>query len=194
MSVRILKLLVQFLWLFLLFEFFRIGTQYETYMKSLSSVELVTIDDKNMTDALLKRAAKSIAEFKYHDLTAVEFESDKQIIVWYNSMAYHSAPLSLSYLHNAMVKSTLGDEYSIHVINAPLPRQTKELGFFETASAILLANFYLIYFFIFAIIIYFIMALYSPSYLTFYIAVCIHSEIYLIKTSFYVFGNDFNAK
>lgn len=46
---------------------------------------------------------------------------NETITSWFNSVPYHSLPMSLSLIHNAIVRATLGGDYSIHVINDPIP-------------------------------------------------------------------------
>lgn len=42
-------------------------------------------------------------------------------IAWFNNQAFHTPPLSLNAIHNAMVKETFDSNHSIQVINWPLP-------------------------------------------------------------------------
>lgn len=43
------------------------------------------------------------------------------IVAWFNNQLYHTAPLSLNLVHNAIVRAALGPDHSIRVINNPLP-------------------------------------------------------------------------
>lgn len=42
-------------------------------------------------------------------------------IAWFNNQLFHTAPLSLNLLHNAILRSKLGDDHSIDVSNWPIP-------------------------------------------------------------------------
>lgn len=116
-------------------------------------------------------ANESLPDYKYHYLTAAEFSQNGVITAWYNQFAYHSAALSLDLVHNAIVKSVFGDEYSVRVTNAPLPLDVPhaetDSGSREIAEA-MRAFFGLLFVFI----IYIIMAIFSAKYITFYIEVC----------------------
>lgn len=120
-------------------------------------VKLEITDGNNMTAAMLRRANVSMSDFRFHILTAAEFKSEEDIIFWFNSMAYHTAPLSLDLMHNAM----LGDQHSIHVTNAPFPRQIKLAGMDADKAALT-----------FVAVIYFIMSIYAVKYVCFYLEVC----------------------
>lgn len=43
------------------------------------------------------------------------------ITVWFNNQAYHTVPLTVNLINNAILKGRLGDEYSITLTNKPLP-------------------------------------------------------------------------
>lgn len=52
--------------------------------------------------------------------TVGKFDNDT-IIGWFNNQPFHTAPLTLNLIHNAVVRAVLDKEHSIRVINAPLP-------------------------------------------------------------------------
>lgn len=54
-------------------------------------------------------------------LAGLSLVNDTEIVAWFNNQPMHTTALSLTLIHNAMIKSTLGHEYSIHVTNFPLP-------------------------------------------------------------------------
>lgn len=43
------------------------------------------------------------------------------MIAWFNNKLYHTAPISLNLLHNAILKASLGSDHSINVANWPMP-------------------------------------------------------------------------
>lgn len=43
------------------------------------------------------------------------------MIAWFNNQLYHTAPISLNLLHNAILKATVGADHSIKVANWPVP-------------------------------------------------------------------------
>lgn len=98
---------------------FRIASEYASIVKE-SVAQLLAVDDSNgMEAALLGLAQTALKEFKFQYLTAISFLRNGTIVAWFNNQAIHSAPLALSLVHNAILK-TLSDDFSIHVTNAPL--------------------------------------------------------------------------
>jgi len=45
---------------------------------------------------------------------------------WFNNQAYHSIAVSLAAADNAILRSTLGTNFSLTTINHPLPRTAQE--------------------------------------------------------------------
>lgn len=45
----------------------------------------------------------------------------KTITAWFNNQAYHTAPLSVGLIHNAIIRARMGADYGIDVINEPMP-------------------------------------------------------------------------
>lgn len=54
-------------------------------------------------------------------LAGLSLVNDTQLVAWFNNQPLHTTAVSLSLIHDAMIKSTLGSEYSVHVVNFPLP-------------------------------------------------------------------------
>lgn len=54
-------------------------------------------------------------------LAGMSVSNTSDIIAWFNNQPFHTTALSINLIHNAMVKSTLGADYSIEVSNSPLP-------------------------------------------------------------------------
>lgn len=53
-------------------------------------------------------------------LVGLSFENNS-FIAWFNNQLFHTAPLSLNLLHNAMLRSAIDDDHSIQVSNWPIP-------------------------------------------------------------------------
>lgn len=54
-------------------------------------------------------------------LAGMSLVNDTQIVAWFNNQPFHTAPLSVNLVHNAVVRAKFGEDYSIHVSNSPLP-------------------------------------------------------------------------
>jgi hypothetical protein len=53
--------------------------------------------------------------------------SKQNVTAWFNNQPYHSAPISLNTVHNAILAALFGKNVSLNVTNKPLPfrAQTK---------------------------------------------------------------------
>lgn len=101
---------------------FRIIDEYEAYVPvdpTRSSLVTLTVDFLTYMIFGLHNSSHYEVDSKY--FAAVSFAEDSTIIAWFNNEAYHTAPLSLNLVHNAVVRAILGDSHSIRVINKPLP-------------------------------------------------------------------------
>lgn len=122
-----------------------------------------------MQAELLKLAQLSLHKYEFHTLLGMSY-NDGRITAWYNDQMIHSAPLSLSLVHNAIIQSIFGNDHSIQVINHPLDLQTEEQE--EIDRAFRWESFFSDVFpYIFPFIIYIIMSILSAKYSTFYIEV-----------------------
>lgn len=90
-----------------------------------------------------------------------------EIIAWFNNQPFHTAPLALNLVHNAIVRAMVGNDHSIRVINKPLPfTMESRINFLEAGNNIgfqLASN------------LGFAMAFVAAFYVMFYIKVCVCS-------------------
>lgn len=49
------------------------------------------------------------------------FNDSNSLVAWFNNQLFHTAPLSLNILHNAILRANLDDDYSIEISNWPIP-------------------------------------------------------------------------
>lgn len=54
-------------------------------------------------------------------IAGATIRNPQQIIAHFNNQPFHAAPLSLSLVHNAVIRTHLGVDHSITVFNQPLP-------------------------------------------------------------------------
>lgn len=80
--------------------FERINENFEAYILRLARSMLVRVNSRYLTGATIRDPLRIVAHF--------------------NNQAYHTAPLSLSLVHNAVLRSHLGVDHSITVFNKPL--------------------------------------------------------------------------
>lgn len=133
-----------------------------------SGVEL-RIMEGEMETALLAMANVSFPEYKFRYLTAASFTDNETIVAWFNELAFHSAPLSLNSVHNAIVKQLFGDDHSICLTNKPLPFLE---GNYPLNGVIIWKIFDQVFAHFLSVIVYIVMSIYSTKYVMFYIEVC----------------------
>lgn len=126
--------------------------------------------DGDIKSALLKIANDSLPIYRFHYLTGAEFKPNEAIIAWFNAVACHSAPLSLNLVHNAIVKSSFGNDHSIHVTNAPLPLESAQEKI-DSDSRELAKVMRDLFGYLFAVFIYIAMSIHSSRYITYYLEV-----------------------
>lgn len=74
---------------------------FPTFILDLATTQIVDINTKYMVAASI---------------------GPKNITAWFNNQPYHTAPLTLNLIYNALLRAYMGSEdYSIEVINHPLP-------------------------------------------------------------------------
>lgn len=78
----------------------------------------------NMTEHYLSKSMQFLSRVNNRYLFGVTIESPT-ITVWFNNQPYHSSPVSLSLLHNAILKTVAGRDCTISVANKPLPYRTE---------------------------------------------------------------------
>ncbi|XP_037025654.1 ATP-binding cassette sub-family A member 3-like isoform X1 [Bradysia coprophila] len=81
-------------------EFEKISENFEAYILRLARSMLVRVNSRYLAGATIRDPLRIVAHF--------------------NNQPYHTAPLSLSLVHNAVLRSHLGVDHSITVFNKPL--------------------------------------------------------------------------
>lgn len=77
--------------------------------------------NEDIQEHFLELAKSILVRLNSQYLAGISINNNSEIIGWFNNQPFHTTALSLNLLHNAMVKSTLGTDYSIKVTNSPLP-------------------------------------------------------------------------
>lgn len=89
----------------------------------------------------MEESLKNFAFYKKWLIVAAEFNSTEQepiANVMYSNLALHALPISLNLLMNAILKTYVGEQYSIEIANAPLSgvASTKMPGFWDVEVSI----------------------------------------------------------
>lgn len=83
----------------------------------------------------LTLAGRKLVTVNSQYMAGLSFNSTtNHIVAWFNNQAFHTSPLSLNEIHNAMVKETFDSNHSIQVINWPLPYNEDSLDHLLTSK------------------------------------------------------------
>lgn len=119
-----------------------------------------------LEDYFIKISEKEISYTNLHYIAAATIDKAKNTITaWFNGQPYHSAPLSLNLIHNALIRATFGKDYGIEITNKPIQMKDDSLPDFVTSGSI--------YTTILASTLTFAMAFVTSFYIMFHIKVCL---------------------
>lgn len=100
-----------------------IGIQYKNVVNSYGpSHQFFEINSKeqNFEDYILEKAKTILVQINSKYLAASTIHH-KNITAWFNNQAFHTVPLSLNLIHNAILKAFISKDYNIDITNYPLP-------------------------------------------------------------------------
>lgn len=103
---------------------YRIFDEYENSFHNAPDQSSLVVIDENFTDYILNMAEKYQVRINSQYLAAVSMDTvngTESIIAWFNNQPFHTAPLTLNLVHNAIVRAFLGRDHSIRIINKPIP-------------------------------------------------------------------------
>lgn len=100
---------------------FSIFTAYRNNIKNSGPDNTLDEFHEDIQTHFLDLAQTMLVRLNEHYLSGMSLINDTEIIAWFNNQPFHASALSIDLVHNAMIKSKLGSEYSVHVSNHPLP-------------------------------------------------------------------------
>lgn len=101
---------------------FSIFTGYREEVQSRGAENRLDEFHEDIQDHFLNLAKTILVRLNAQYLAGMSLSSNgSDIIAWFNNQPFHTTALSISLVHNAMLRATLGSDYSIKVINSPLP-------------------------------------------------------------------------
>lgn len=95
--------------------------QYRQNIESQGTDNQLDVINTDIEQHYLELAKTMLVRLNDRYLAGLSLVNDTQIVAWFNNQPLHTTALSLTLIHNAMIKSTLGTDYSVHVTNFPLP-------------------------------------------------------------------------
>lgn len=101
-------------------NFYRYATEYGNQIQTNDLHEFERINE-NFEDYILRLARSMLVRVNKRYLSGASIRDALRITAYYNNQPMHTAPLSLSLVHNAVIRTHLGTDHSITVYNEPLP-------------------------------------------------------------------------
>lgn len=80
----------------------------------------LNISDGDIQDRFLSLGSQIRVRTNTRYLIGMSY-SNHSFVAWFSNQLFHTAPLSLNVLHNAILRSQFGDDNSIEVSNWPIP-------------------------------------------------------------------------
>ena len=95
---------------------------YKNFFTTLSAEHtlITTRTGLSMEETILEKYRESMSNVNLNYMVGTTFATDA-ITVWFNNQAFHTVPLTVNLINNAILKATLGSEFSITLSNKPLP-------------------------------------------------------------------------
>lgn len=100
--------------------FFRYATEYQNQIQTNGLHEFEKINE-NLEGYILRLAKAMLVRVNSRYLAGATIRDSMRITAFFNNQPFHTAPLSLSLVHNAVIRAHLGSDHSITVFNKPLP-------------------------------------------------------------------------
>lgn len=80
-----------------------ISTNYENMIKALPADHTLMLANKNFEDAILDQYHTSLSATNLNYMVGAAF-NESTITAWFNNQGYHTAPLAVNLINNAMLK------------------------------------------------------------------------------------------
>lgn len=100
---------------------FRFAKKYEEFVQYQDPLASVVVIMDSIEQFILKLSDTILVVINRDYLFGASISQPNEIITWFNNQPYHALPTALALTHNAVIRTHLGDEFSIYVTNAPLP-------------------------------------------------------------------------
>lgn len=80
-----------------------ISTSYESMINGFSSDHALRVTTRNFEDDILDQYRASLSDTNLNYMVGVSF-SDSEIRAWFNNQGYHTAPLTINTINNAILR------------------------------------------------------------------------------------------
>ncbi|XP_058835896.1 phospholipid-transporting ATPase ABCA3-like isoform X2 [Topomyia yanbarensis] len=102
-----------------------ITRSYVSLFENTPEVHELIVTSASFEEYVLNKSAENIKKVdNTYMVGATLHESDQNLTVWFNNKAYHTAPLALNLIYNAILR-TFCNNCHLQVVNKPLPYSTR---------------------------------------------------------------------
>lgn len=101
--------------------FNRFATQYQRNVEQNNDGASVETIHSNFENFILKLSETILVLINRQYIVGATIKDANLLTAWFNNQALHSAPLTVGLLHNAVIKTHLGEDFNVAVTNAPMP-------------------------------------------------------------------------
>lgn len=100
----------------------RFATQYNRVVMASASANSIGITmHGGMQDYILRLSETILVLINRKYMVGASVLEPGIITAWFNNQPFHVPPLSVGLVHNAVIRTHLGEDFSIDITNAPLP-------------------------------------------------------------------------
>lgn len=86
----------------------------------MRDIDILDEFSEDMQEHFLRLGNQIRVRTNTRNLLGLSFENNS-FVAWFNGQPFHTSPLSLNLLQNAILRSEISDDYSIQVSNWPIP-------------------------------------------------------------------------
>lgn len=101
-----------------------IGNQFKAMFVNKGNHRL-TVIGSSIDDYILDVSNALVVVNRAYMVGATIAANSNPITAWFNNQPYHTAPLAVNLVHNAVLRARMGENYGIRVANFPMPFTTK---------------------------------------------------------------------
>jgi ATP-binding cassette, subfamily A (ABC1), member 3 len=98
----------------------KISASYKSLFEDSPADHRLSVVQEDFEDHILGQYRESVSRTNLEFMVGASF-SDAGITAWFNNQAYHTAPLAINLVNNAILKSFASAVKVINVVNKPLP-------------------------------------------------------------------------
>ena len=101
-------------------EFAPIVASYQAQFALFDERQSFNTTNRNFEDAILDQYRVSTSDTNLKYMVGASFNASAAV-AWFNNQAYHTAPLAINLVNNAILKGFGGSDRAINIVNKPLP-------------------------------------------------------------------------